>query len=361
MYARSLFFKGAIIAFWVAIIGAVLYVDQLSFVDHTKTLNVFGWAGMFDPAFIAQFEKKTGIRVNISYYESNEELLVKLKATKGKGYDIIVPSDYTVHLLAQEGILKELDRSQLPFWDTLNPALLGHYYDPQNIYSMPYEWSILGIGYNKNFFKEPFDKTWGLVFDPVTVDYPIAMVNDVMMATTYASYYLFGNPSGITMEKLQEIEKLFKQQKQWVQAYSDFRADYLLASKDVKAGVVSSSYILRSMRENDHIGFFIPREGGQVTIENIAIPRTTDKEDLIYQFLRFLYSPENIVNNFKQFAFFPPTTNVFDEIDAPDEIKELINITPKTFEHLDFLKISDFVYPVTEQVLQDMWVHVKSW
>ena len=86
--------------FWIGIIFSFLYVERtIKYFRKKRSINVFMWSGAVDEKMIIQFEKETGIRVNASYYEGNEELLVKLLATKGLGYDFIVPSDYVVEFL----------------------------------------------------------------------------------------------------------------------------------------------------------------------------------------------------------------------------------------------------------------------
>lgn len=357
---KKIIIRSLIVLFWVTIIFSGLYLENINiFTKEQQTLNIFAWAGMFDPFYISKFEQEFGVRVNISYYETNEELLVKLKATKGKGYDLIIPSDYTVNTLIKEGMLKPLNKSKLNFWKYLNPVLLNHKYDPNNKYSIPYEWSVVGLGYNKDILKDP-PKTWKLIFSPKYLKFPIVMTNDPMWSSAFASYYLYGKANEITIDKLKEITQAFKQQRKHVLAYSDFRADYLLASKDVVAAVISSAYILRSMKKYDHIGFFIPNEGSQVTIENFAIPRETKKDDLIYKFLNFIYKPKSIANNFNNLSFFPPTTNVFNLITAPQNIIDLIKIDKSKFSSLDFFSLSNFKPPVTEQMIQDMWIQIKN-
>lgn len=357
---KKIVFKTLIITFWLTIIFSGLYLeDILSLSKEKKSLNIFAWAGMFDSSYIAKFEKETGIRVNISYYETNEELLVKLKATKGHGYDLIVPSDYTVNFLREQNMLKELNKSKLVFWNKLNPILLNHGFDPNNNYSIPFEWSVLGLGYNKNILPNP-KKTWGLIFDPKLIKSPIAMLNDPMWSIALVSYYLFNKSENITVEKLQKIKDVLKNQRKFVLAYSDFRADYLLASKDVVIGAISSSYILRSMKKYKHIGFIIPKEGSQATIENFAIPKTSNNENLAYKFLNFIYQPESILHNFNSLSFFPPTIDVIDKIKAPKDILNIIKLNRQEFKKFDFLKLNDYKAPITEQMLLDLWVQVKT-
>ena len=107
-----------------------------------------------DPGVIADFEKETGIKVNLNYYSSNEELIVKLKATKGEGYDLIIPSDYAVKSLSKKNSSKTIDRSKSAFWNEINPALIGHFFDPENQFSIPFEWEIYGFGIDKEYFKD---------------------------------------------------------------------------------------------------------------------------------------------------------------------------------------------------------------
>ena len=180
-----------ILLFWTTIIGGSLF---LSFVHpfSRKTINVFAWGDIFDPLYIARFEQETGIGVKISYYTTNEELLAKLKETRGYGYDLIVPSDYSIAILRNAGLLKKLDKQRLPF-NRINPALLGHAYDNNNDYSLPFEWEIFGLGIDTTYFDKAFNvhnnQNWGLIFEPH--NYAIAMVNDPIEAIALSSFYLY--------------------------------------------------------------------------------------------------------------------------------------------------------------------------
>ena len=190
--------------FWVGLIFAALYLPSWKTLSiEEKKLNVFAWGDILDPSVIANFERTTGIKINLSYYSSNEELIVKLRATGGEGYDLIIPSDYAVAILAQEGLLKPLDRSQFSFWQDLNPFLLGHAFDPENLYSIPFEWELYGIGVNTHFFKDhPFEPSWRLIFEDR--GYKIAMVNDPIQATLIADLYLYGKISPVEKKRLSQ-------------------------------------------------------------------------------------------------------------------------------------------------------------
>jgi len=112
-----------IIFFWVGVLALLLSVPRLiNMVIPEKSINVLCWPVLLDVDEVKKFEQETGIRVYISYFESNDELFSKIQATKGTGYDLITPSDYMLALLVQEGLVKKYNPKQFAFFDTINPA-----------------------------------------------------------------------------------------------------------------------------------------------------------------------------------------------------------------------------------------------
>ena len=169
---------------------------------------------------------------------------------------------------------------------------------------MPYEWAVFGLGIDKEFSGYKPEATWGLIFDPAKIRSKIIMTNDPFVGIPIAAFYLFKSLRKINEFKLEQIKNLLINQKPYVEAYTDFRADYYLATKNCPVIVASSAYIWRSMREYPHIDFLIPKEGTLVTIENCAIPATSTKEELVYEFLKFIFSREAAINRWKN-CFFP--------------------------------------------------------
>ncbi len=191
---RKLFIRSGVTIFWILLIFSALYWPRWKPMHYdAKTLNIFAWGDILDPAVLADFEKESGIKLNLSYYSSNEELVVKLKATKGEGYDLIIPSDYAVNILIKENLLKKFDKNRFNYWKTLNPNLLGRDFDPHNAYSIPFEWELYGLGIDKDYFREhPTPPSWAMIFDPKVMNYKITMNNDPIEAVEFAAFYLYG-------------------------------------------------------------------------------------------------------------------------------------------------------------------------
>jgi spermidine/putrescine transport system substrate-binding protein len=349
--------RSLIICLWVVFLFGILYFPVWSPVAHEeKSLNIFAWGDILDPAVIAEYEKETGVKVHLNYYSSNEELLVKLKATGGFGYDLIIPSDYAVGILIKEGLLKELDHNRFHFWNNLNPLLLGHFFDPQNRFSIPFEWELFGLGIDADYFKDrPFTPSWKMLFDPKVIDYKITMINDPIEAILFAAFYLYGPIDRLTSEQCADVKDLLIQQHSWVAAYADFRADYFLATKNCPVVVASSSYIWRSMRIFPFIKFKVPVEGTFLTIENLSIPKATSKEDLVYEFINFLYRPSSVAKHYHTYGFFPSTLDSLPHLNMDEDALYFLTISREEFKKFYFFRTL-----MPEQEIRDIWVQVKS-
>jgi len=317
---------------------------------------VFAWGDILDPEVIEDFERKTGIKVHLNYYSSNEELLVKLKATKGEGYDLIVPSDYAVQILIRDGLLKPLDKTKLNFLEHLNPLLLDKFYDPGNQYSLPFDWEMFGLGIDETYFKNhPFAPSWRLIYDRNLIDYKIGMINDPIETILITSFYLYGIKHHLSNEEADRLRNLLIQQRSWVAVYADFRADYLLATKNCPVVVASSSYIWRTMREFPFVKFIVPEEGTFISIENLAVPIATSKENLVYRLINYLYSRESAAAHFNTFGLFPAINNAYDLMKLDPLAEKLMRSSKEEFAKYHF---TEELLP--EADVRDIWVQIKA-
>jgi spermidine/putrescine transport system substrate-binding protein len=249
-----------------------------------------------------------------------------------------------------------MDRSKLDFWRNLNPALLNHSFDPENEFSIPFEWELFILGIDKNFFQSrPLNPSWKMIFDPKIVDYRIAMINDPVQTLLIASFYLYGAIETLSPEQLQKTTDLLIQQKEWVAAYADFRGDYFLATKNCPVILSSSSYIWRTMRKFPFVGFVVPKEGSYVTIENLCIPKASGKEALTYQLINFLYRPKSMAAHYETYGIFPATLDVLSHLDLDSETKELLNTSPETFKKFHFTHMI-----TSQENIRDAWVQIKT-
>jgi spermidine/putrescine transport system substrate-binding protein len=354
---RRVIARSAIVLFWIALIIGILYWPETHFLTREKkSINVFAWGDILEPSVVAEFEKTSGIKVNLNFYASNEELIIKLKATGGKGYDLIIPSDYSVEILSKEGLLKELDKSRMNFYSHLNPKLMNHFFDPQNTYSVPFEWELYVLGIDKDYYAtHKLDPSWKMIFDKNVVNYQVTMTNDPIQTLILASFYLYGATDTMTPEMLKKTTELLIEQKKWVNAYADFRADYFLATKNSVVALASSSYIWRTMQKFSFVGYVIPKEGTYITIENLCIPSSSTKEDLTYQLINFLYTKDSMKRHYDAYGIFPATLNVIEDLDIHPDDRALMLMTLPELRHVNFVRML-----TSQENFRDAWVRVKT-
>lgn len=345
-----------ILFFWVASIFIFLYFPNVkNFFMLSKSINILVWPDIIDINVISEFEKETGIRVNVNYYENNEELFAKLDVTKGQGYDLITITDVGVDHLRKKNLLKKIDKSKLNFIDQIDPHFLNQYFDKNNEYSVPYNWDIYGLGVNLKHFNGVLpEKTWGLIFDDKYKE-KITMVDDAYDAILLAALYLYGQIESIDKQKLSEIQKLLLKQKSRVEVYDTLRADYFLKLGICPVVVSQSAYIYRAIKDTKDLAFIVPKEGAFMVIESLVIPSVSKKANMVYKFINYLYNEDQIKNLFERFGYLPTLKNILYSLDLDyiGGLKTLLD--PETFKKYLFLKR---IIPPDE--VSQLWIDVRA-
>jgi spermidine/putrescine transport system substrate-binding protein len=342
-----------ILLLWFSITLVVLYFPRYMMIfEPRQSINVCTFPRVIDVQLLSKFEHETGIKVYVSYYENNDELLAKMRQTKGQGYDLIFPSDYAVELLSQQHLLQKIKPAKLSFFKDIHPRLLGHYYDPQNEYSIPYLWGLYGIGINRAFFTNSVPPAqWAAIFDRSVIHYSIGMLNNAREAILLTALYLFGSIDNLDANKLEEIKQLLLCQKAWVESYTDIGADYLLLSGSCPVVAALSNDIAQARKYNCLLEMVIPNKSTFMVIDAAVIPISSTKADLVYALLNFLYRPEIIKHHVALYAHY-----------APIITGELATLPgAEAFSMLDSIQqVEFFRNVVSETALQDIWLSLKA-
>ena len=354
----KLFLRTGIIFFWLIGLGLFLTLPSIgALTQDAKTINVLTFPATLDAKTIADFEKQTGIRVNLVYYESNEELFVKLYSTNGEGYDLFMPSDYTIDKFVKNGLVKPLDKTKLTFWQTIDPRLLGQYFDPENRYTVPYFWAIYGIGVNKTFFNKEVPASWQLLYDYPLQQNKVGMFNVAREALLATAQYLYKETGNLSKEKIDAIQATLVDQKKNVEAYidADFRSNYLLASNTSPVVVAATPFIAQLMKDTNEIDFIVPHEGSFILIDSWVIFAATKKDDLVYQFINYLFRSSVLLHLFQNYPFFPVTNDLkllMEENDIPQSIIKA---------HFDnTIKLEFFKNVLSDESANNVWMTVKT-
>jgi spermidine/putrescine transport system substrate-binding protein len=344
-----LFYIGTLL-FWSLCTTIFLYVPQYFVEKPIHSINVLVWPNILDRDLFSTFEKETGIKVYMSYFENYEELFVKLQNSGAQGYDVIMTSDYMAELLIKEDLLDVLDKSKCDFFDRIDVQYLGHYFDKDNRFTTPVALSLYGLGIDLDYFDGVAPQaTWGLLFDEKITPGHIGVPDDARELVLIAAQYMFGSIEHLDDAQLEQITTLLKRQKQWVEMYSDLRTDYLLFSKTSPVVAAMHPDLAHAVNMASNIRFMIPQEGAFGVMDSLAIVKGSQNKDASYAFLNFLYKKEVMDYYVKRYKFIP---TLKDSIHA-DGVLSISRDTIMQSVHF-------FKNVVSPQKLGQIWIAIKS-
>jgi spermidine/putrescine-binding protein len=247
-------------------------------------LNVYIWSNYLPDGVISEFEQKYNAKLNVELYDSNEALLAKLQSS-GAAYDIVVPSDYMVTVLREQGLLQELNLDLLSNLSNLDPQFVGLPYDEKNQFSVPYMWGTTGIAFRKDKIPGPVE-SWAALWDERYRD-RIAMLDDVRESLGAALKFLGKSENTTDAADIQAAAKLLLEQKPLVKAYDSGGFDQMLLSGDAWIAQSYSGQIAKAISDNSNIGYVIPKEGCTIFVDNMCIPNNARDKALAHEFINF--------------------------------------------------------------------------
>ncbi len=348
----------ASILFWTVLIFAFLYLPLLKdYYKQSNSINIFIWSGVIDPKVLQQFEQETGIHVNMSCYDGNDELFAKLQTTQGYGYDLVMPSDFMVDHLMKNKMIQPFDKTKLDFFDKIHPKFKNLWYDEENRYSIPAEWYVLGFGINKDFFKDGKvpESSWRSVFDPAVIPNNLGLINDIREIATILIFYKYGSIRCVSEQEIQEIKKIFVEQKKYIEAYTDFRGNNLLASGNCSMVTISFVLMWKLLERDSHLMFTLPKEGVVLNMENYVIPVSCKKTDKVYQLLNFLFRYDIQKYNFEHVVSFS-TCMDYDFIKENTIIQNMVSF----LEPESNIPVVVFQDVLTDEQVNEIWTAVKG-
>lgn len=353
----SLFFRSVLVG---AFIGTFLFSLHKLYHFWTRpsqerSLSLFVWGDYFDPVIFSDFEKQYGIHIIPHYYTTNEELLIAMEHSKGEGYDVLLPSDYAVALLREKEFLQVIDKDRITRFSEIEPLLLGHKYDPNNEFSIPYTWEVLLVGIDQSMY-QTHAHSYDALFPNAKTKYHVVMTPDPLEAINLASIYLFGSPRSLNEEEIGQVQNILSEQRGHIEAYADFRAKYLLSTRNCPIALIKSSLLNQVQKENPDILYYMPDDGVLCSIENISLSKHFKDLDAAYLFINFLYKRDNQRKTLMRCPQFPAIL---------DALQGTLHDTDSFCDILDQLRtqnvplhLIDFLMP--PETLHRVWINIKS-
>lgn len=254
-----------------------------------QTLSVFNWSTYIADDTVANFEEACGVTVNYDVYESNESMLARLRQGN-PGYDIAVPTDYTVAIMAAEGLLQPLNHDNIPNLVHLNEELLDEPYDPGNQYSVPYQWGTIGIGYNVNNVGEEIT-SWEQVWN---YDGPVAWLEDLRGMLGIALQILGYEPNSTDLDEIAAARDFLIENGSNVVAIAADDGQVLLERGEVDIVIEYSGDIFQLIDECEceDFAYAIPEEGSVLWVDSMVILDGAPNPELAEVWIDYILDPQ---------------------------------------------------------------------
>ena len=297
---------------------------------------LYNWSDYLDPAIKDQFEAECGVKVTETNFDSNETMLATLQAG-GADYDIIVPSDYMVQIMVDEGMLMELDYDVISNIKNIDPVNLHTYFDPDQKYTMPYFWGTSGFAVDTSVVKEYTD-SWSMLFDPNSPYCgKISMLDDERETPGAALMYLGYSINDTDPAHLEEAKNLLIEQSKCVKTYdSETNGDLITAGETALAHIWTGAAIVASL-ERPEIVYVIPKEGCTIWQDNMAIPADAPNPYTAMVFMNYLHDPEIAAQNAEYVGYATPNAAAKEFID-PSMLSETIYPTGEIISRLQWIE-----------------------
>lgn len=271
-----------------------------------ETLNIFVWTEYVPDSVIEKFEDETGIKVNVSTYSSNEDMLAKVKAESDGTYDIVQPSDYMVKQMADQDMLAELDKDKLPNLKNLSEAYLNPSYDPDNKYSIPYQGGVGAIAVNTDKVETEIT-SYDDMFSPDLAGTTVVLDDyRAVIGITSRSMGLSMNESD--PDKLAEVSDKLMGLKDNIKLYDSDSPKSALISGDCTVAFCWSAEIALAMEENPDIEIVFPDEGAYLFMDNWCVTKDSKNYDAAMKFINFMLDPEVDQMVLEEFPYLSPNT-----------------------------------------------------
>jgi spermidine/putrescine transport system substrate-binding protein len=343
-------------------LSLVVVALSLSFFSCTKkdpaatarVVNLAIWSNYVSPDLLDRFEKEAGIKVQVSNYSSNEELLAKLQAG-ASGYDVAVPSDYMVFAMVKLGLIQPLDYAQLPNSKSLDPKFLKKPYDPENRHSVPYDWGSTGIAVNRSLYKGKL-RGWKDLFSTPELAGKFTLLDDARetIGAALKSQGLSLNAS--KPEELAKAKQVLMDVRSRVKAFTSEPMMPLVNGETAVAHAFMSDGLQARRDTGGKIEYVIPEEGGTLWIDSLVIPKGAANLKEAHAFINFLLDARSNVSTVLNVRVAPTNKDTFALLPKELQQDQLLFPPPQVLAKLEMMQDLGEALAAYDRV----WTEVKA-
>ena len=332
------------------------------------TLYVYNWGENISDGsegslnVIKAFEKVYGIKVKYDNYSTNEELYAQLKS--GASYDVVIPSDYMIARMIKEDLLQKFDHSDLNNYANVAPEYKGLFFDPDDEYSVAYTAGMVGIVYDTTKVSEAevAEQSWSLLWSKNYETGELINMNNPRDAFGVTMCYL-----GLDVNTTDPAD--------WKTAYDKLKEQnghciYLMDeiyNKMELGNAAAAAYYagdcLQMMQENENLAFYYPKEGTNIFVDAMCIPKNAKNVGAAKLFIDFMLDPRVATENANYICYTSPNLAVrtnpeYDYREGTEEFKLLYELPEPYKEDPNRMQWYHNLDDATQKLMDDYWLEL---
>lgn len=319
-------------------------------------LVVYHWFEYMPAELLEKFTAETGINVTMDTYDSNEAMLASLKAGGMGTYDVAVPGDYMVAIMAGEGLLDTIADGELSNAGNIAPEWADPSFDPGRTHSIPYQWGSTSFAVDTAAFNGDINSTDLLFNPPAELAGKINMLDSQGEVMALASLHMGIPQCSTDRGQLQALNDMLQAAKENWASFNSDTAREVLVSGDASVGMIYDGFAAKAREERDTIQYAFPSQGYVVWMDNVVLLNDAPNRENALIFMDFLLQPENIaaVSNYARYGL--GVTGAGEFLDP--ELATLPEANPPASAGAGaFIEVCD---QETQAVYDQIWTNLKN-
>ena len=267
-------------------------------------LVIYHWFEYMPAELLEKFTSETGINVTMDTYDSNEAMLASLKAGGMGTYDVAVPGDYMVAIMANEGLLDNINDGELSNKGNIAQEWANPSFDPGRVHSIPYQWGSTSFSVNIEDYDGDINTTDILFNPPAELSGKINMLDSQGEVMALASLHMGIPQCSNDRAQLQALNDMLQNAKQHWASFNSDTAREVLVSGDVSVGMIYDGFSAKAREDRPSITYAFPTQGYVVWMDNVVLLKDAPNRDNALKFMDFMLEPENIaaVSNYARYG-----------------------------------------------------------
>ena len=336
--------------------AAAIALMAMAGAASAEKLSVYHWFEYIPQELLDKFAAENDVEIVMDTYDSNEALLAALKAGAIGTYDVAVPGDYMVKIMAGEGLLDTIAEGELANKGNIQAEWADPSFDPGRAHSIPYQWGSTSFAVNRDAYKGDIGTTDILFNPPAELSGKINMLDSQGEVLAMAALHMGIPQCSQDREQLKALNAMLQNAKAHWASFNSDTAKEVLVSGDAAVGQIYDGFAAKARAEGANIEYAFPKQGYIVWMDNVVLLKDAPNRENAIKFMDFLLEPENIaaVTNYARYN--AGVSGVGDYLD-PTLATQPESNPPADAGAGVFIEVCD---QATQEVYDQIWTNLKK-